>query len=176
MTAVLLSVIVGAGPVALAGEHLVHSRTHEEIKPVLEFVRDHWRPGDTLYVHYGAQYALLYYEECGCLQLAKPHTTQDLWPLRPLRGENGQFDQAAAPLAPDVILGRYFGLNAGQYVNDLKRIRGRRRVWFLYSHVNDEGDLKIVQQSLLRYMRSNGRRIEEIDRPGVHAYLYRMRR
>ena len=47
---------------------------------MLEFVRDHWRAGDALYVHYGAQHALLYYDECRCLSLTSPESNSDLWP------------------------------------------------------------------------------------------------
>jgi hypothetical protein len=170
----LLTVSVAGSPVLLAGKRLVHPRTKEEMKPVLEFIRDHWHPGDTLYVHYGSQYALLYYEECKCLDLSRPNGRRDLWPLRPLQGDTNQWAQAGIPLASDVLVGRYFAGDTRRYVEDLDRVRTRRRVWFLYSHYA-EWERGIVQDALLGHLGVIGKRIEGIDRPGAHAYLYRIR-
>jgi hypothetical protein len=172
--ALVLPTILVAGPVWLAGERLIHPRTNEEIRPVLAFVRDHWRPGDTLYVHYGAQYALLYYEECNCLRLSAPGTGRGLWPLRALQGQRNQFDQAAVPLSSDVVIGRYHGFDKGQYVADLDRIRERHRVWFLYSHVSSGFEESFIRDGLLGHLALLGKRIGGIDRPGAHAYLYRL--
>jgi hypothetical protein len=171
----LLAAVIAVGPVWSAGKHLVRPRTHEEIRPVLEFVRDHWRPGDTLYVHYGAQYGVVYYDECRCLGLSSPHTSRSLWPLKLVGGGSSPYSQAAIALTPDVVLGRYFG-EAGPrpYVRDMSRVEGRRRVWFLYSHLNDEGEESVVE-AMLRRLESLGKRIDGIDRPRAHAYLYRLR-
>jgi hypothetical protein len=166
-----LAVAIGAGPLWLAADRLVQPRTTEEIRPVLEFVRDHWQAGDTLYVQYGAQYALLYYDTCKCLRLSRPNGSS-LWPLKPLMGERTQFAQAATALAPDVVLGRYYGSDTRRYVEDLDRVRNRGRVWFLYTHVSDEWERSLIRSSLLRHMALLGKRINGIDRIGAHAYLY----
>jgi hypothetical protein len=172
--AVLAALAMVVGPISLAGTRLVHPRMHEEIKPVLEFVRDRWRPGDVLYVHYGAQYALLYYDECDCLRLSRPHTARQLWPLQPVRDQKLQYGQAAVPLVPDVILGRNYGADSNRYIQDLNRVRQRQRVWFLYTHVSSLPEQRFIRGTLLRQMASLGRRIDGIDRPGAHAYLYRI--
>jgi hypothetical protein len=172
--ALLVTILIGAGPVLLAGKRLVHPRAVEEIKPALAFVRDHWRRGDTLYVHYGAQYGLLYYEQCDCLRLTAPNDERDLWPLRPLRESRSQYAQAAIPLTPDVLLGRYFGSDTRRYVEDLDRVRGRRRVWFLYSHVSSAQEESMIRDVVLPHMASLGERITGIDRTGAHAYLYEL--
>jgi hypothetical protein len=172
VTALILTIAVGSGPVWLAGSRLVHPRTREEIRPVLEFVRDHWRPGDTLYVHHGAQYAFLYYEECKCLRLSRPGTDRNLWPVRPLPAGPSQDSQAAVPLSSAVVLGRYYPDLGDEYVADLNRVRGRRRVWFLYTHVSGDQEQAFIQGTLLRHMASLGNRVNGIDLPGAHAYLY----
>jgi hypothetical protein len=170
----LLAAVIAAGPVWGAGKQLVEPRTHEEIRPVLEFVRDHWRPGDTLYVHYGAQYGLLYYDECGCLRLSPPHTSRSLWPLKLVEGRSSPYSQAAIALTPDVVLGRHFSeARPHPYTRDMSTFEGRRRVWFLYSHLN-YGE-EIVIEAMLRRLESLGKRIDGIDRPRAHAYLYRLR-
>jgi hypothetical protein len=164
---------IAAGPVWLAGQRLIHPRTHEEIRPVLEFVRDHWHPGDVLYVHYGAKYAFLYYTECKCLRLSRPHGGP-LWPLRRLSGDRDQLAQAAVSLTPDLILGRHFGERRHRYVDDLNRVKGRRRVWFLYSHLSYPGEQVFIQRALLGRLESLGTRINGIDRPRAHAYLFKL--
>jgi hypothetical protein len=37
--------------------------THEEIEPVMKYVRDHYRPWDFLYLYEGTVYAFKYYQE-----------------------------------------------------------------------------------------------------------------
>jgi hypothetical protein len=176
MTALLLAIAVGSGPIWLAGKGLVHPRTKEEIKPVLEFIRDHWRPGDTLYVHYGAQDALLYYEECKCLRLSGLGSSRPLWPLRRLPANTDQFSQPAIPLTSDAILGRYFGgADDQRYIEDLTRIQGRRRVWFLFTHLSYPGERSFIERKVLGRRDFLGRRLNGIDRPRAHAYLYEIR-
>jgi len=46
-------------------------------------------------------------------------------------------------------------------------------VWFLYSHLNYEGEQLLIE-SMLRRLDSLGMRINGVDRPGAHAYLYRL--
>ena len=173
-TALFLGVAVAAGPVTLAGARFVHPRTREEIKPVLEFVRDHWRPGDTLYVHYGAQYAFLYYEKCGCLRLTGPGG-RDLWPVVPVQGSRKQYARAVQATSPAVVIGRYAGDDRTRSLADLQRLRGRRRVWFLYTHVRDSHERSFIERELVGYLDRIGTRVRAIDRPQAHGYLYELR-
>jgi hypothetical protein len=173
VAAFALVLAIGAGPIWLAGDRLVHPRTREEIKPVLAFVRDHWHTGDTLYVHYEAQYALVYYDTCKCFRLSRPDG-RNLWRLEPLLNARAQFAPAATAGASDVVLGRYYGFDTRRYIEDLDRVRNRRRVWFLYTHVSDERDRSIVRSSLLPHLAKLAKKIEAIDRKGAHAYLYEL--
>jgi hypothetical protein len=166
--------LLSAGPVSLSATHLVHPRKHEEIKPVIEYVRRHWRQGDVLYVHFGAQYALLYYTECGCLDLTRPGTTRPLWPLHPLAGGATQESPAALSESPTVIVGRYLGDTPRPYLADLDRVRHARRVWFLYTHLSGSGQVAVLD-AMLRDLPRLGRRVGGIDRRGAHAYLFRLR-
>jgi hypothetical protein len=38
-------------------------RTQEHLRPVIQYVSDHWKPGDTLWVYYGAGQAFEYYRK-----------------------------------------------------------------------------------------------------------------
>ena len=173
MTAFVLALLLAAGPVSLAAKGLVHPRTTEEIKPVLRFIREHWQRGDTLYVHHGAQYALLYYQQCRCFRLSERHGSRDLWPLKRLPGGTSQDAQAATGQSSDVIVGRHFRDDRG-VLEDLGLLRHRRRVWILYTHLNGQNERMLVED-LLGSLGSADKRIYAIDRPGAHAYLFRVR-
>jgi hypothetical protein len=138
---------------------------------VLAFVRDHWRPGDTLYVHYAAQYAFRYYGECGCLRLER--NGRALWRVQPIGGAD-QFAPAIRSESSDLIVGGRFA-HASKYIADLKRLEGRPRVWFLYSHFSDASEESFIQHVLIGQLNRMGVRIAGIDRPRAHAYLYKLR-
>ena len=135
---------------------------------MLEYVQDHWRPGDTLYVHNGAQYAFVYYAECRCMHLS-------LWPIRIVTGQHEQFAQAAVPLTRSLVLGKYFGTAYDRYLTDLDRIRGRCNVWFLYSHANSAEEEDFIRTKLLPHLSGLGTRVAGIDEPGAHAYRYKLK-
>jgi hypothetical protein len=167
--ALALVVLLALGPAYGAVASLVHSRHREEIRPVLEFIRDHWQPGDTLYVHYGAQYAFRYYNECGCLALK--HNGRALWHMQRLGGAD-QFAPAIQSDSSDLIVGRRFA-QASMYLAELKRLKGRGRVWFLYTHFANAGEQAFIQHDLVGLLNRMGVRISGIDRPRAHAFLYR---
>jgi hypothetical protein len=167
-----LMLAICAGPLASSSKGLVNPRTHEEIKPVLAYVRKHWRAGDSMYVHYGAQYALLYYEECDCFGQGADDL-RHVWPLRPIPRDGGDFPQAAVALTSAVVIGGHFGLRDRRYVRDLDRVMDHKRVWFLYSHLSYDGEESFIKHKLLTRLRSWGDRVAGIDEPGAHAYLYR---
>jgi uncharacterized membrane protein len=171
-TAILLATAVAVGPVWLAGKRLVHPRTHQEIKPVLEYVRNHWRAGDTLYVHYGAQYALLYYDECKCVRLTSDRSHRELWPLSPSPRGRGQYAQAAISPSSRIVVGRYFGVQEQPYLKEIERLAGRGRVWFVYSQFSYPGEQAFIERKLLPRLAKLGRLITRIDEPGAHADLY----
>jgi hypothetical protein len=171
LTALLLAGVVAAGPVSLAGSGLVHPRTREEIKPVLEFVRNHWRPGDTLYVHDGAQYAFLYYEECACVRLTSAEG-RTLWPAVPAPGGRAQYSPAIDSKSPALLIGPYEGNNWSRYLTDVRRVTVRHRVWFLYTHVRTAQERSFIERGLIGYLDRIGTRVQAIDRSGAHAYLY----
>jgi hypothetical protein len=174
--ACILGGAVAAGPVWAAGNLLDSPKKNEELRPVLAYVRDHWHRGDLLYVHWGTQYSLLYYEECGCLRLSPKPGGRPLWPLRPVLSSR-QFGPAAIPLTPDVIVGRYqTGNNPSAYLRALGGVgRRHRRVWMVDSHLNLGGD-KAVIAALLNRLSQLGTRVAEVNQPRAHAYLFRLRR
>jgi hypothetical protein len=171
--ALVLVIAVAAGPIWLAGERLLHPRTREEIKPVLTFIRDHWRTGDTIYVHYGAQYAFLYYNECDCVRLSGC-SDRRLWPVAATGGRD-QYARAADSQSRHVLIGPYAGDDWPRYQSDLDRLAGRGRVWFLYTHFTDPEEESFIEDELIGHLDEMGIRVNGIDKPRAHAYLYIMR-
>jgi hypothetical protein len=164
---VILAVAVAAGPVYLAATRLINPRHTEEIRPVLEFVRDHWKTGDTLYLDYKAQYAFLYYEECKCLRLT--HNGRELWPVRPLSGSDFLAPAVDSRTAALVVV-----KDLRQYAMRLRGQRTGSRVWLLYSHLDNAKKEHPIEQ-MLSALDKRGVRLNSINRTRAHAYLYELR-
>lgn len=56
------------------------------------------------------------------------------------------------------------------YINDLNKLQGNKRVWILFSHIN-----KNEEEFFLSYLESVGKRLDSIERVGASAYLYDLR-
>lgn len=94
-------------PVMLAGYHLVKPRAPEELKLVLQYLKDHKQENDVIYVYYGAVNGFRYYADR-------------------FGYENGDF-VAGVEARHDWPL----------YYQDLKKLKGNARVWVLLSHICD---------------------------------------
>jgi hypothetical protein len=168
VVAIGLAMIIAAGPVWWSAKAALHPPRHEELKPVLAYIRDHWQPGDTLYVHYEAQDAFLYYNECGCLSLRLGGTK--IWPVARRPGPRDLYSPAVQPRSRSVLIGPSTNVRTEQ-LRDLNRLRGRRRVWFIYSHLYSD-EPAFVKQHLLRRLDEMGKRLSAFTEPGANAYLY----
>lgn len=172
----LVSALIGLGlvlgPVWTAAQAVAHPRRHEELKPVLAYIQDSWQAGDTLYVHYAAQYALLYYDECRCLAERGPPDT----PSR-LTGPRSpaQFHPALPAASRDILVGPYAGGDLERQRADLRRLPLGERVWFLYTHVGSPLEERLIEQQLIGRLEELGTQIARIDRAGAHAYLFELR-
>ena len=135
-------------PLFFATYDLVRApRTHEEIKPVLNYIREHWQSGDTLYLYYSARYAFKYYKK-----------------------DYGFTDG-------DYIVGMDLGDNWNNWddrMNDLKRLRDARRVWILFAHVSHKRGVD-EEKLFLHYFDGMGEQRDSYKTDGVAAYLYEPR-
>lgn len=109
MAVILLTLFSGQG--ILAYHYLVSPPKIEEIKQPLQYYIQNKRPGDVLYVYYGAESAYLYYSELYGLSKRQ------------------------------IIIGHESRENWDAYLVPIDCLKGERRVWFLFSHVysNEEG-------------------------------------
>ena len=78
----------------------------EEIKPVLNYLKQHFQDGDGLYLYHSSWKAFKYY--------AKRYGLEGVELQRGVSGRS----------------------NWQNYVNDLKSLRGNERIWILFSHVH----------------------------------------
>jgi hypothetical protein len=131
--------------------HFSHPETKEEIKPVIEYVRNHRLKGDMLYLYYSSAMPFEYYRE------------QNL--IEPM----------------DEIVGRKSREDWKLYREDLDKLRGKERVWILFSHVYPNGASAFKgsrfdeEQLFLDCLDGIGKRLDCARAPGASVYLFDLR-
>lgn len=113
----------------------------EDIKPALLYIQQHKKPNDEIYVYYGGQSAFQYYQT-----------------------SFGFTDK-------DVILGIESRSNPEKYKDDVEKLRGKNRVWFLFSH-NCDSCIVHEQKYYLQYLGKIGNVIERFNSSDVRLYLF----
>ncbi|MDP2922509.1 MAG: hypothetical protein Q8O30_02150 [Candidatus Omnitrophota bacterium] len=113
----------------------------EEIKPVMNYVKEHRSKGDILYIYYGSETAFQYY--------AKKYG----------------FDENS------YVKGISSRDNWVNYINDLNKLRGNKRVWILFSHVCrwkgvDEGKFFLYHLNII------GTQLDVFKSQGTMVCLY----
>lgn len=130
-------------PAADACRQLFKPQTVEEIRPVIAYVDKHRSEGDILYCYYASRFALDYYTQRGLLS------------------------------PQNQIIGVESRQNPQSYREDLGKLSGRGRVWFLFSHVYRDGGID-EEQFYVDYLDGTGRRLDSSFAPGASVYLYDM--
>jgi hypothetical protein len=116
----------------------------EEIKPVLEYTKQRYQHGDILYVYYGGYRPFKYYYEKYGFQKG------------------------------DYIPGVALSLNWKEYKEDLDRLHGKSRVWIIFSHIYNWGD--VDEEKLFLYFLDNlGTRLDSFRAHDAAVYLYDLR-
>lgn len=128
-------------PLTLAYENFTAPKMREHIRPTMETLRENRRDGDAVYVYYWAEHAVRFYA---------PKYEMDLSTF--LIGAD-HHDQPAL------------------YRPELDALRGRGRVWFLFSHVYEEGGFN-ERDYILDYLNSIGELKREYRQPGTSVFLY----
>jgi hypothetical protein len=119
------------------------SRDFEEMRPVTRHVLDKLRPGDAVYVYYGAESPWLYYTQ----YFGAPETQFDL-------GLMSRDDPQA-------------------YLAEVSKYEGRPRAWFVFSHVyGAETGGGSEEALILGRLRCLGSEKDRFEAPGARAYLF----
>jgi hypothetical protein len=113
----------------------------EHIRPTMESLRDSRRDGDLIYVYSWAEPAVRFYAPKYGFTLS------------------------------DFILGADHHENPDLYRAELDALRGNGRVWFLFSHVYEDGDFN-EREFILNYLDSIGELSRAYHLPGTSVFLY----
>jgi len=133
-------------PVVNAFKLFLSPYNRSDIKPVMEYVAEHRQEDETLYVYHSSEPAFVYYA--------------------PLYGiEGGEvligFD---TPRKKAALQG---------FFRDAKSLRGRERVWFIFSDIVDCGGCEGDMQSFyVDYLNEFGTMLDSVHKVGANAYLY----
>ena len=124
-------------PLSQATKALAEPITGEEIKPCLTVIRDLRQPEDLLYVYYGTSPQYAYY--------APQYGLQYLAHIDGISARD----------------------NIKDYYRELDKLRGRKRVWFLFAHVHQRED-----KLFMAYLGEMGRKIFSLETTGAHLLLF----
>ena len=141
-----LAVLLLFNPVVSASYSLVHPRVRENIRPIMEYVRDHRQAGDILYVYHHQKEAFEYYA--------------------PKYGIGHE----------DYVIGldpRYHAEESAAQINDLHGRGGR--VWTLFSHVRGNRQHN-EEAIFLAQFDKVGTRLDSFGQHRATVYLYDMSR
>lgn len=129
-------------PVLNSSYRLIRPRAREEIRPVINYVKEHEDAGDVLYVHRGAVPGFRYYAPR--LELSRMRAVQ----------------------------GIYSKDNWGGYEKDLEQFQGPGRVWFLFSHTDSDTGFIDEERLFLYFLDKRGKRVDSFKSIGAAVYLY----
>ncbi len=128
-------------PLTLAAENFAAPKMREHIRPTMESLRELRQEDDLIYVYYWTEHAFRFYAP-------KYEFAMD-----------------------DFIIGADHHDQPALYHAELDALRGHRRVWFLFSHVYEDGDFN-ERDFILEYLDSIGEMSREVRVPGTSVYLY----
>jgi hypothetical protein len=172
---VVASAAIGFALVGAAAWRIAHPQRDEEMKPVLRYLAREEQPGDTLYLLYTSQYAFRYYLECGCFDaVTGRNRSEGVWPLTKYGGGSEQWAPALASQPPRFVVGTFHGTDAKAYVDAVRRLRRRDRVWVVLSDIPSA-----ERESVLRGLDKLGPRLASFrshgDESAAAGYLYDLR-
>jgi hypothetical protein len=142
----LLCAILFVYPVYIQAKYLIHPEVRYDAKPAILYVKAHWQTGDAVYLHWGSN-VLGHYYLAAQPALAVP------------RGDliDGAFDPN-----PRIRL--------QLLADDLLQLRGRPRVWIVFS-MGAVGDQQFIEQTLHR----RGKLLDHQQFNGSAVDLYDLR-
>ena len=158
---IFLILVLFFTPFQTAKESFINPISPGEIKSALDYIRDHKKNEDLLYIYHAAQYQFKYYVKRfrfnNELILDKDQYNSN-------SNTNRRYQRSGFNT---IILGTTSTKNdGGKYTEDLKRLCGNKRVWILISHLwHSDADF-------LKTLDGVGVRLFSFEKQGAAAYLY----
>ncbi len=148
-------------PTISSSYHLIKPISKEEIKPIMSYMEEHYQNGDSIYLYYWSQFAFKYYSESYGFKNEKI----------------GIFSMASSGwVNPD---------DRSSSIEELDKLRGKKRVWILFSHIYKDDDkvfiynldkLGIRLESFKKIGTSNlGKELDSHKNMDTSVYLYKLR-
>ncbi len=147
-------------------------RVAQETKPLFQYVQQHRQNTDTLYLYHWAEPAFRYYANFYNFNYEDCHLINPIPTDQEYLKEVDYFRQKLGLTPVEVnktqcVLGVSEVFARSQA--DLEKLRGKGRVWFLFSHLGDP-----ERNLFLNYLDTLGVRLEENLQPGASVYLYQL--
>ena len=157
--------------------HLRHKRVVQEIKPVLKYLRWHMRQNDLVYIYYWAEPAFRYYADLysfdfnNCATISPEPVNEyikevDYYRNSPKNKTARIYDSRYNDMCLKCVMG--ISEEFSNCKDEIDRIRGNNRVWFVFTHSN--------ANSYLNYLDGIGTRLDSNLQPGAACYLYNLDR
>lgn len=151
---------------------MFHSYDKEQVRYVMEYLKNNFEEGDAVYLNNNATDAFIYYQN----RLNFPRRIKSLGRIldaafveeqlfAAMRFEQHVYDEKGVFLGiiKDKSLENYYKISPDQF----HRINDRKRVWLLFSHV--KSGLKAL---VLTSFDNQGKRLKKYEREGASVYLY----
>jgi hypothetical protein len=115
---------------------------HEEIKPSMKYLSENLKKDDTVYIYYGAVQAFKFY-------------------LKEFNIDKKKCISGSISARKDWEI----------LLEEIEKLRGKKRVWFLFSHVYNKRGVN-EKQFVLFHLNRTGKSIESQQYKGASVYLY----
>ena len=132
-------------PGTTPGQFFITTRG-SDVRPVIQYVGENRKPDEIVYVFHAGESAFQYYA--------------------PLHGLNtGEVIFGPSGLRKKFVLEGFF--------NDVESLRGKDRVWFIFSNIYDCGDCEgDMQQFYVDHLNEYGVMLDQVNAERANAYLY----
>ncbi|RJO61058.1 hypothetical protein C4544_03785 [candidate division WS5 bacterium] len=159
-------------PLMWTAYHSIKPSSREEIKPVLNYIKKNWHEGDIIYIYYMSEYAFEYYSKYhpGNLHF---HESQYILGRAP-RDWYATYrkDRFTGFWNNDKPFSQPYTTIFQEYVQDLNKQKGKKRVWFLFSSIVVKNGIN-EESFFIYYLESIGTQLDFFGKSGVASvYLY----
>jgi len=141
-----ISLLLLLQPVGGATNATLHPPEGQDLRPVMAYTQQHIQPGDVIYVYHHQLESYLYYAPRYGLDSAESVIGTDArtdW-----KNDENEF-----------------------YKRELDRLKGRTRVWVLFSHVRSQGGVN-EERYMVKYLNTIGRELDRFKKGAASVYLF----
>jgi hypothetical protein len=138
-----ITTLMAFSPARQAINNFKYPENKEDLKSVMQYVAHHKEGSDFIYVYYGAIPAFKYYFSKYNLQ------------------------------SIEIVDGIESRDNPYNYVTDLEKLKGKNKVWFVFAHNYNWGNID-EEEYFLNILNKKGAKLDEIKSVNASAYLFKI--